>query len=122
MNYDPDLMPEELKEDKQISRAIDVIDLIIWGAFIGFGYITRGLVIKAFVIPYMIGVFVVGFILTRKAGKLNPKKKIFDSIRFLIQRPTDTFISETVELPVLEDEYQPYQSWGIEYDVQEENQ
>ena len=120
MNYDPDLMPEELKEDKQITRAIDVIDLIIWGAFVGLGYLTRALVAKALVIPYMAGLFLIAFVLTRKSGQWNPKKKLYDSIRFMLMRPTDTFESEVVEEPVLDVEYIIPQEWEIAEDEQEE--
>lgn len=102
MDYNPDNMPEELKEDKQITRAIDVIDLIIWGAFIGFGYITRGIVAKVMAIPYIIGMFVIAFVLTRKSGYWNPKKKLYDSILYMLIRPTDTFESEAVEEAVLD--------------------
>ena len=114
MNYDPDLMPEELKEDKQITGSVDMIDLIIWGAFVGLGYLTRGFVAKVLVIPYIAGMFLVGFILTRKSGFWNPKKKLYDSIRFMLMRPTTTYESETVDLSVMEDDFTISMPWEEE--------
>ena len=114
MNYDPDLMPEELKEDKRISKAIDVVDLIIWGAFLAFAYMTKGMVASALTIPYIVGMFLIGFILTRKDEKRNPKKKLYDSLRFMFIRPTTTFISETVEEDVLDNDFEIAKPWEIE--------
>lgn len=102
MIYNSDIMPEELVSERRMTRGIYIFDFFIIIAFGAFGYLTQMFVASSFQTIYVLGNVAIGFYLTRYS-KLNPKKRIYQSIRFLLSRSREQYIPIAIENQPIEE-------------------
>ena len=97
MNYDPEVMPEDLKEDKIMARGFRAVDLIVTAGAVMLAFFTEKLVASQLRWVYIIGTGAITFFFTRPSKALNPRKTILNSIIYMLMRPSETYESIAVE-------------------------
>jgi len=96
LQYSADIMPEEIKPEKKLMKNIYAFDFFaIVGSF-ALGQATKMFVASALQWPYIMGCLVIGIVLTRQS-KTNPKKRVWQAVEFFVTRPTETYLSISVD-------------------------
>lgn len=102
MIYNSEIMPEELISERRMTRGIYIFDFFTIIAFAAFGYLTRMLVASSFQTIYVFGNAAIGFYLTRYS-KSNPKKRIYQSIRYFLSRSREQYNPIAITNEIIEE-------------------
>lgn len=104
MIYDEELMTEEITAEKKLWSNFFAIDFGVTAAVTFLGVITMPIV-SQYVKPfYIAGCFLIGVLITREAKGSNPKKRIYESIQYLLKRPKTTYLPVELEEDLIESE------------------
>lgn len=104
IQYDSDIMPDEIETETKIVKGVYVKDFFIMvGAYV-FAYLSMGLVAEPLQAVYQIGTVLIALIVTRKSG-INPGKRNYESMRFLIERMllSPPYEDITIDMPTIEE-------------------
>ena len=98
MIYDVETMTEELTSEKKFSGYIYMFDFFFIIAFAMISYLTQNLVSSQIFIVYLLCNLGIGLFLSRKSH-YNPKKRIYQSLKYFIARDRKTYYSIDLEKP-----------------------
>ena len=91
MIYDEEVLPEEIKTERNIYGQITVSVLIGIGLGFVWGYMSMAFVTPALQMIYVIGNCIIGFVLSLPYKSFNPKKRLITSIRYMFMRTKLTY-------------------------------
>ena len=114
MIYDEEVLPEEIKTERQVTGPITISILIgmLLGASIG--YLMMQLITPLLQIPFIIGNVLIGGALAAPYKRFNPKKRLIRSLWFMLNRPKETYYPIEIDPEPIEEE--------TDYDSEEDSE
>ena len=84
-------LPKEIKSAMKITKSLYAYDLVFLVCFMCFAWLLDILVYKPLLVPYYIFMFIMGLYL-RGNSLINPKKRNFQSIYYIVIRDRKSYI------------------------------